>query len=152
HGQFLAEKNVLTPVASEVAALDNHLDAIWANQIDNTSYVVPDWWCPPGTAAANPMGCFYDRAFAYPHAFNTYFSMYKIARLYPNLVAYHDTADTYLLRAYNILHTLYSGHGNAGTGYMGEQTLPEMVQALSAEGHATESTFVNDVINRLYRA
>ncbi len=152
HGEFLAEKNAQTPVASEVSALDTYLDAVWARAIDNTSYIVQDWWCPPGTSASNIMGCYYDRAYAYPHAFNTYFSMYKIASLYPDLVSYHLSADAYLLRAYNILHTLYSGHGNAGTGYMGEQTLPDIAAALTAGGHTTEATFVNNVIKQLYQA
>ena len=98
------------------------------------------------------MGCYYDRAYAYPHAFNTYFSMYKIASLYPSLITYQQTADTYLLRAYDILHTLYSGHGDTGTGYMGEQTLPDIAAALTAGGHTTEASFVNSVINKLYNA
>jgi len=152
HGEFLAEKNAQTPVASEVTALDTYLDAVWARAIDNTSYIVQDWWCPPGTSASNIMNCYYDRAYAYPHAFNTYFSMYKIASLYPSLVTYHNTADTYLLRAYNILHTLYSGHGDPGTGYMGEQTLPDIAAALTAAGHTTQATFVNSIITQLYNA
>jgi Family of unknown function (DUF5695) len=152
HGEFLAEKNAQTPVAAEVSALDTYLDAVWARAIDNTSYIVQDWWCPPGTSATNIMGCYYDRAYAYPHAFNTYFSMYKIANLYPSLVSYHNPADTYLLRAYNILHTLYSGHGDAGTGYMGEQTLPDIAAALTAAGHTTQATFVNGIITQLYNA
>lgn len=152
HGEFLAEKNAQSPVASEVTALDNYLDAVWATAIDHTSYIVQDWWCPAGTSAANPMNCYYDRAFAYPHAFNTYFSMYKIAALYPKLVTYHSSADDYLMRAYNILHTLYSGHGDPGTGYMGEQTLPEIQQALTDGKHTTEATFVQNTINRLHNA
>jgi hypothetical protein len=152
HGEYLAEKDAQTPVASEVTALDTYLDAVWARAIDNTSYIVQDWWCPPGTSASNIMNCYYDRAYAYPHAFNTYFSMYKIASLYPKLVTYHNSADGYLLRAYNILHTLYSGHGDAGTGYMGEQTLPDIAAALTAGGHTTEATFVNGVITKLYNA
>ena len=150
HGEFLGEKNAQTPVASEVTALDRYLDAIWANAINDTSYIVQDWWCPAGTSATNTMNCYYDRAYAYPHAFNTYFAMSKIARLYPSLVKYHQTADTYLMRAYDILHTLYSGHGDAGTGYMGEQTLPDIQQALSDSGHAAEASFVGSVITRLY--
>ena len=152
HGEFLAEKNAQSPVAAEVSALDRYLDAIWANAINDTSYIVQDWWCPAGTSASNPMSCYYDRAYAYPHAFNTYFSMYKIAHLYPALVTYHNPADTYLMRAYDILHTLYSGHGDPGTGYMGEQTLPEIMQALTDAGHTTEAAFVKSVITRLYMA
>ncbi len=163
HGQFLAEKNALTPVAAEVTALDNYLDAIWARSIDNTTFIVQDWWCPAGTSAANPMNCFYDRPYAYPHAFNTFFSMYKIASLYPRLVTYHNTADTYLLRAYGIFHELYAGGAGGpqplppatsiiSTGFMGEQTLPELAAALNAAGHTTQGAFVTTTINQIYAA
>jgi hypothetical protein len=159
HGQFLAEKNAQTPVAAEVAALDDYLDAIWARAIDHTTYVVQDWWCPAGTSASIPRNCYYNRPYAYPHAFNTFFSMYKIASRYPGLVGYHASADTYLLRAYNILHSLYSGGPPAptkgtiaGTGYMGEQTLPGMQAALAAAAHGAEAAFVGKAIDQLYAA
>ncbi len=163
HGQFLAEKNAQTPVAAEVSALDNYLDAIWARSIDNNTFLVQDWWCPAGTSAANPQNCFYDRPYAYPHAFNTFFSMYKIASLYPKLVTYHNTADTYLLRAYGILHELYAGGASGpqplppatsivSTGFMGEQTLPDMQAALAAAGHTTQAAFVGTTINQIYAA
>jgi MYXO-CTERM domain-containing protein len=150
--EFLAEKNAQTPVAAEVTALDTYLDAVWARAIDNTQYIVQDWWCPAGTNATTTNNCYYDRAYAYPHAFNTFFSMYKVASLYPSLVTYHQTADTYLLRAYDILHTLYNGHGSTGTGYMGEQTLPEIQAALTAGGHTTEAAAVGTVLTKLYQA
>ena len=152
HAEFLAEKNAQTPVASEITALDTHLDAVWARAINNTSYIVQDWWCPAGVSAANPADCYYDRAYAYPHAFNTFFSMYKVASLYPSIATYKHTADTYLMRAYNILHTLYNGHGDPGTGYMGLQTLPEIAAALQAAGHTAESTQVNQVLTTLHNA
>ncbi|HTQ04025.1 MAG TPA: DUF5695 domain-containing protein [Polyangiaceae bacterium] len=160
HGEFLAEKNAQTPVAAEVTALDAYLDAVWRNAIDNTSFVVQDWWCPAGTTASNPQNCFYNRPYAYPHAFNTYFSMFKIASLYPKLVTYRESADTYLMRAYGILHALYSGGPPApkapatiaGTGYMGEQTLPDIERALAAAGHTTEATFVKTTIDSLHSA
>ncbi len=151
-GEFLAEKNAQTPVAAEVTALDDYLDAVWARPIDDTSYLVQDWWCPSGTSSTNVNNCFYDRAYAYPHAFNTFFSMYKIATLYPDLAAYREPALTYLNRAYGILHELYSGHGDPGTGYMGEQTLPEIMQALTAAGETTQAAFVQGVITKLYDA
>jgi MYXO-CTERM domain-containing protein len=78
--------------------------------------------------------------------------MYKIANLYPKLITYQQTADTYLLRAYDIIHTLYSGHGSTSTGYMGEQTLPDIAAALTAGGHTTEAAFVTSSINSLYSA
>jgi hypothetical protein len=151
--EFLAEKNAQTPAIAEVSALDKYLDAIWARgEVDNAQYIVQDWWCPIGTSASNINNCYYDRAYAYPHAFNTYFSMYKIATLYPGLVPYHQSADAYLMKAYSILHTLYNGHGDAGTGYMGEQTLPEIAAALSANGHASEGQNVLSVLKQLYTA
>ena len=78
--------------------------------------------------------------------------MYKIASRYPKIVQYHNLADTYLMRAYNILHTLYNGHGDTGTGYMGEQTLPEIQQALSDAGHTTEAASVGSVLTQLHQA
>lgn len=148
HGQFLAEKNAQTPVASEVSALDDYLNAVWGTQIDSQTYAVNDWFCPP---PASP-SCVYDRPFAYPHVFNTYFSMYKIAHLYPQLIEYRESADTYLMRAYNVLHALYNGRGDPGTGYMGEQTLPDIIAALREAGHTSEASFVTNIVTRLYAA
>jgi hypothetical protein len=135
---------------------------VWAREIDNTSYVVQDWWCPAGTSSTHINGCYYDRPYAYPHAFNTYFGMYKIAHRYPTLISYHDPADTYLMRAYYILNALYNGTGDTlldggspgkpGTGYMGEQTLPEIQAALSAAGHTSEAQVVGGVLTQLYQA
>jgi len=152
HGEFLAEKNAQSPVAEEVTALDKYLDAVWARSINNSNYIVQDWWCPAGVSASNPADCYYDRAYAYPHAFNTFFSMYKVASLYPGLVTYKHPADTYLMRAYDILHTLYNGHGDPGTGYMGLQTLPEIAAALKAAGHTTEADQVSGVLTTLHDA
>jgi hypothetical protein len=152
HGEFLAEKESQTPVAAEVTALDIYLTAVWNRAIDHTQYIVQDWWCPAGTSATNINNCYYDRAFAYPHAFNTFFGMYKTAKRYPSLVTYQNTADTYLMRAYNILHALYNGHGDPGTGYMGEQTLPEIMAALTTEGHTTEAADVKSMITAVYNA
>jgi len=114
--------------------------------------VVQDWWCSAGTGPNDRRDCWYDRAFAYPHAFNTFFGMYKIAHLYPGLVQYHNSADTYLMRAYNIVNALYSGHGEPGTGYMGEATLSEIRQALADAGHATEAERVKAIITSIYDA
>jgi MYXO-CTERM domain-containing protein len=162
-GEFLAEKNAQTPVASEVTAVDAYLAAIEANESIITSsanYVVQDWWCPPGTSATNVNNCFYNRPYAYPHAFNTYFSMYKVETYYPTLISYKKTADAYLLYAYDILEGLYAGGADLnpdGTataaysiGYMGEQTLPDMAAALTAGGHTTEATNVTSIISSLY--
>jgi len=55
----------------------------------------------------NIMNCYYDRADAYPHAF-TRTSRCTRSRNCAEPRHLTFTADTYLLRAYDILHTLYS--------------------------------------------
>jgi hypothetical protein len=151
HGEFLAEKNAQNPVAAEVTALDNYLGtAVWgpimAGGTKTTNdYRVHDWLnstIPPYTDDMN-------RGYAYPHVYNTFFGMYKIAKKYPNLVTYQQTAVTYLTRAYNILKTQYDGSGvsfNWNTGQMGESSIPEIIAALQTEGLTTQ---YNDLVSKM---
>nr|WP_246183198.1 DUF5695 domain-containing protein [Paenibacillus methanolicus] len=145
HGQFLAEKNVQTPVAGEVTAVDQYLETtIWTNLMNghHEDYLVPDFLMPaPNTTPTY-------RGYAYPHIYNTYFSMYKIAKLYPNLVNYTHPKETYLLRAYNIFKALYDGPVayNWETGLMGELTTPDIIKALQEEGYAAQA---QDIINKM---
>ncbi|XID96125.1 DUF5695 domain-containing protein [Paenibacillaceae bacterium WGS1546] len=147
HGQFLAEKNVQKPVASEITAVDQYLQtAIWTNLMNghHTDYLIHDFLMPePNTTPTY-------RGYAYPHVYNTYFSMYKIAKLYPDLVNYIHPRNTYLLRAYNIFKALYDGPVayNWNTGLMGEQSTPELIKALQDEGLTTQA---NDVIAKMGR-
>lgn len=138
HGQFLAEKNVLTPVVSEVKAVDEYLEtAIWNRLMANnhSDYLVHDFLMPePNTTPTY-------RGYAYPHIYNTYFSMYKIAKQYPALTTYKNSVNTYLLRAYNIFKALYGSSVayNWQTGLMGELTTPDIIKALQDEGYTTEA-------------
>ena len=164
HGEFLAEKNAQTPVAAEVTALDNYLDAIWARSIDNTSFLVQDWWCPAGTSAANPQELLLRPSRTRTRTRSTRTS--RCTRSPASTRSWSPTttpADTYLLRAYGILHELYAGGASGpqplppatsivSTGFMGEQTLPEMAAALAAAGHTTQAAFVTTTINQIYAA
>lgn len=147
HGQFLAEKNALTPVASEITAVDDYLEtAIWTNLMNghHEDYLIHDFlMAEPNTTPTY-------RGYAYPHIYNTYFSMYKIAANYPELVNYKHPKETYLLRAYNILKALYEGpvSYNWETGLMGELTTPDIIQALEDEGYMDEA---NDVRAKMLR-
>ncbi|OKP72279.1 hypothetical protein A3842_22770 [Paenibacillus sp. P3E] len=149
HGQFLAEKNALNPVASEITAVDDYLEtAIW-NQLMNghhEDYLIHDFLMKePNTTPTY-------RGYAYPHIYNTYFSMYKIAANYPELVAYKHPKETYLLRAYNILKALYEGpvSYNWETGLMGELTTPDIIQALDSEGYVDEASDIRAKMLRKY--
>jgi hypothetical protein len=145
HGQFLAEKNVQKPVVSEIVAVDEYLEtAIWTNLMNghHSDYLIHDFLMPePNTTPTY-------RGYAYPHVYNTYFSMYRIAKLYPDLVSYKHASSTYLLRAYNIFKALYDGPVayNWHTGLMGELTTPEMIKALQAEGYTAQA---NDMISKM---
>jgi glucan-binding repeat-containing protein len=152
HGTFLAEKNVYQPKASEVAALDEYLDkAIWNGlmQEHHNDYLVHDFLMNEPNSSPTYRG------YAYPHIYNTYFMMYKIASKYPDLVDYKETPDTYLLRAYNILNALYNGKGvayNWGTGVMGESTTPAIIDALRAEGFEDKARSVEALMDEKYNS
>lgn len=145
HGQFLAEKNSQVPVASEVKAVDDYLEtAVWTNLMNghHEDYLVPDFLMnQPNTTPTY-------RGYAYPHIYNTYFSMYKIAKMYPDLVPYKHTKEEYLLRTYNIFKALYDGPVayNWETGLMGELTTPDIIKALQDEGFTAEA---NDLIAKM---
>lgn len=145
HGQFLAEKNVQKPVASEIRAVDQYLEtAIWTNLMNghHSDYLIHDFLMPePNTTPTY-------RGYAYPHVYNTYFSMYKIAKLYPGMVNYIHPRTTYLLRAYNIFKALYEGPVayNWNTGLMGEMTTPDIIKALRDEGYTAQA---NDLASKM---
>lgn len=148
HGEFLAEKQVYTPVASEVQAVDDYLEtAVWGYimSANHSNYKINDWLIPPGGS-----GSWFERSFAYPHAYNTYLSMYKTCKLYPNIITYKNSKNTYLLRAYNIYKALWTYCAPTRTGLEGEQTSVELVKALQDEGYTTEANYVLSTMTTKY--
>jgi len=138
HAQFLAEKNVMMPVASEIKALDDYLEvAVWGSIMKNnhTDFRLHNWLSNPGFTDD------FTRGYAYPHVYNTFFSMYRIAKRHPTVATFRNSAITYLKRCYGILNTLYATQVNYNfdTGLMGELTTPEIVAALEAEGLTAEA-------------
>lgn len=138
HAQFLAEKNAMMPVASEIKALDDYLEvAVWGSIMKNnhTDFRLHNWLSVPGFTDD------YVRGYAYPHVYNTFFSMYKIAKLHPDVTTYRNGALTYLKRAWGVMNSLYAfaNNYNFDTGLMGELTTPEIIAALEAEGLTAEA-------------
>ncbi|BBF45233.1 hypothetical protein lbkm_3995 [Lachnospiraceae bacterium KM106-2] len=149
HGEYLAEKNVYQPVAKQIKAVDQYLDvAIWNGlmQEHQEDYKVHDF------LMSEPNDTPTYRGYAYPHIYNTYFSMYKIASKYPDTISYKEKANTYLLRAYHILKALYSDgvSYNWETGLMGELTTPDIISALKKEGYYKEAKEVTDIMAKKY--
>lgn len=149
HGEYIAEKNVFIPVAKEIKAVDEYLDvAIWNGlmQEHQEDYLIHDFLMDePNTTPTY-------RGYAYAHIYNTYYSMYKIASKYPDMVDYIEDADTYLLRAYNILKALYSDGVayNWATGIMGELTTPDIIQSLKKEGYYEEASNIEAIMATKY--
>lgn len=150
HATFLAEMNSMTPKVKQVQAIDEYLDtAIWNGlmQEHHDDYLINDFLMKqPNTTPTY-------RGFAYPHIYNTYFAMYKIASQYPDLIQYKDKADTYLLRAYHIMKAMYAdGVGyNWETGTMGESSTPAIIQALKDRGYAAEAQDITDIMAKKYQ-
>ena len=151
HGTYLAEHNVNVPDAGQIQALDEYLDvAVWNGLMKYTqdSYKVNNFLEDPATGLAQ----FTYRGYAYPHIYNTYFAMYRIAKLYPEMIEYTLTKEEYLLRTYNIMKALY-GSGvsyNWSTGLMGENTTPDIIAALKEEGFTGEAGEIESIMNRKY--
>ena len=149
HGEYIAEKNVYQPVAKEITAVDEYLDiAVWNGLMreHQKDYKIHDFLME----AINTSPTY--RGYAYPHIYNTYFSMYKIASKYPDMIEYKEDANTYLLRTYHILKALY-GEGvsyNYSTGLMGELTTPDIIAALIKEGYYTEAQTIVDIMAEKY--
>lgn len=149
HSEFLAEKNVYKPAAKQIKALDEYLNtAIWNGLMreHQEDYKVNDF------LMAQPNTTPIYRGYAYPHIYNTYFSMYEIASKYPEIVQYKEKPTTYLLRAYNIMKALY-GDGvyyNWDTGLMGELTTPKIVEALNKEGYYNEAKDITNIMTEKY--
>ncbi|OOM70166.1 putative endo-beta-N-acetylglucosaminidase precursor [Clostridium puniceum] len=151
HGEYLAEKNVYLPVKEQIQAVDDYLDtAIWNGLMreHHEDYRVNDWL----DNEPNNTGQGIYRGYAYPHVYNTYFSMYKVASKYPDMINYKEKKETYLLRTYNVLKALY-GDGisyNWDTGLMGESTTPDIIEALEKEGFYKEAQDILDIMDKKY--
>lgn len=151
HGEYLAEKNVYLPVKEQIEAVDNYLDtAIWNGLMreHHEDFRVNDWL----DNEPNNTGQGVYRGYAYPHVYNTYFSMYKVASKYPDMTNYKEKKETYLLRAYNILKALYGKDisYNWDTGLMGESTTPDIIAALDKEGFYKEAQDIRDIMAEKY--
>ncbi len=141
---FIAEKNVYYPVQTEVTAIDDYLlDLVWAKEVIHGG--TDDGFLSHGCCGgrcwldANPAVAPYKctRDYNYPRIYNTFYSMYKVARNYPNLT-FRWTKNQYLEAAAKILNRSFdvaAMHGSRGT--MGEQTVEEICRALEQEGYVT---------------
>ncbi len=145
---FLASKNALYPVASEVAALDDYIEHfVWGGLQRTTAerypygiYGIIDWKRNRDSADPGDKGQLHIwRPYDYPHIFLMYFGMYQVARDHPH-IATRLSADTYLERAGQTAIAMFEvprqvvGWTAWGTGFYNELVIPAIIDALDAGG------------------
>lgn len=133
---FMAMKNYLDPKASEVESIEEYLvDFMWNSYMKNShdTFAVANYLSDSGIygGGANP----YSRTYSEVMEATGFFNMYRIEKAYPNLINYRKSAEWYLEKAYGI----YSNRVSASPiGFYGEQQIPDMIEALYAEGMTEE--------------
>jgi hypothetical protein len=106
---YIAAKNAAYPSAEEIEAVEYYLENfVWRKLqcTDSESYPyavygIPDWKTNRESKPEDREGWTGHvwRVFDYPHVINLYWSMYRVAKYYPDLTNYLD-ADGYLDRAF----------------------------------------------------
>ena len=125
---FIAMKNYLNPDAEQVKSIETYMK----NTQDN--FIVANYLSASGaySTSSGP----YTRTFSEVMEATGFFNMYRIVKAYPDLIEYREPAAWYLEKAYGI----YSNRvGTGAIGFYGEQQIPDMIEALYAEGMDEEA-------------
>ncbi|KAH8598858.1 hypothetical protein B0O99DRAFT_659818 [Bisporella sp. PMI_857] len=157
-GAFLSAmmKQAIQPNAGEVTKLEQFVDGVLWKTIQTSDYAVRksiffyepsavpgyqysssiDWtsWTSWNKAAAYAT----DRAYDYVHVAAAYWSLYRVARAYPDLAKSH-TWDWYLDHAFNtIIRGMQPSVGYNRVGLMGETVFGEILADLKREGQTAK--------------
>jgi hypothetical protein len=143
---YLAEKEAVFPVQSEVTALDYYItNFVWGGLQRTTNetssygiYGVPDWQTlrTNGSSLGGDLGRGYD----YPHIIAMYCGMYRVAKFHPEVTTVLS-AQEYLQRAWGTAMAMWSFGGGQATqiGLMNEVVIPNLLADLDAEGMTTQA-------------
>lgn len=134
---FIAMKNYLNPDAEQVKSIETYLiDFMWNTYMKNTqdNFIVANYLS--ASSAYSTSSGPYTRTFSEVMEATGFFNMYRIVKAYPDLIEYRKPAAWYLEKAYGI----YSNRvGTGAIGFYGEQQIPDMIEALYAEGMDEEA-------------
>jgi hypothetical protein len=153
---YLASKNAEFPNPGEVEALDYYIEHfVWGGLQRTTEetdsygiYGIPDWKqnrdsSDPGNKGKRHIWRCYD----YPHIVVMYFSMYRIARDYPEIKMKLDRA-AYLERAYGTALGMFTipmrvtGWSAYETGFYNEVVIPQLIEELDLAGKHAEAALL----------
>ncbi len=140
---YLATKEAVYPVQSEVSALDYYItNFVWGGLQRTTNetysyaiYGVPDWH---NLRTNNNLSI--GRGYDYPHIIVMYYGMYKVAKYHPEITT-ALSADTYLQRAWGTAMAMWSYGGGQATqvGLMNEIVIPDLINDLNTEGMTSKA-------------
>ncbi|MGH7971713.1 MAG: DUF5695 domain-containing protein, partial [Limisphaerales bacterium] len=140
---YLAGKEAMFPLQSEVSAMDNYIQYfVWGGLQRATNetysygiYGVPDWH---NLRTSNVLSL--GRGYDYPHIFAMYLAMYEVAKHQPQIMT-RLSAPEYLQRAWGTAMALWTYGGGQATqvGLMNEVVIPDIIDALQAEGMTTQA-------------
>jgi hypothetical protein len=146
---YMGEKEAVYPVQSEVTALDNYIqNFVWnAGQptggLQRTTnetfsyavYGIPDWH---NLRTNNSLSI--GRGYDYPHIIAMYYGMYRVAKYHPEVTTVLS-AQEYLTRAHGTAMAMFSYGGGQATqiGLMNEVVIPDVIDALQAEGMTNQA-------------
>jgi hypothetical protein len=146
---YMAEKEAVFPVQSEVTALDNYIRYfVWntgqpTGGLQRTTnetfsyavYGIPDWH---NLRTNNSLSI--GRGYDYPHIIAMYYGMYRVAKYHPEVTTLLS-AQEYLTRAHGTAMAMFSYGGGQATqiGLMNEVVIPDVIDALQAEGMTSQA-------------
>ena len=174
---YLAAKNAIYPDANEIASLEYYLqNFVWGKlqmtrdeQYPYAVYGIDNWKINRESKPSDRYGWTDHiwRAYDYPHVVYLYWSMYQIAKNYPELSHYADKNE-YLERAYGTALAFYTypwqiAHWSANElGNYNEMVIAEVINELDRVGQKEKAatlrkhweekveTFVNDQPDLFY--
>ena len=146
---YLGAKEAVYPVQSEVSALDYYItNFVWGGLQRSTNesysyaiYGVPDWFT---LRSQNNLSI--GRGYDYPHIIVMYYGMYQVAKYHPEITT-ALSADTYLERAWGTAMAMWSYGGTQATqvGLMNEMVIPNLIEALQAEGMTSDASSLRNL-------
>jgi hypothetical protein len=155
---YLAAKNAECPVQSEVEALDYYIkNFVWGGLQQTTAepypygiYGIPDWKTnresvDPGRNGQRHLWRIYD----YPHVVLMYYSMYRVAKNYPQIKTFLPAAE-YLRRAYGTALAMFTvpmqieRWSAYRTGLYNELVIVDLIADLQAAGMTQEASLLKE--------
>jgi hypothetical protein len=156
---FVAAKNVHYPERSEIEAVEVYIERFLWGKLQCTDeepypygvYGIPDWKVNRESRATDREGWTGHvwRVFDYPHVINLYWNMFRIAKLYPELVRYLD-ADGYLERAFGTAKAYFTLPRETANwpaealGNFDELVISDLIEALHTRGWTEKAAWLRE--------